>query len=450
GPFIRLNQSEVVLEGESLTRTCSAYGNPKPTTFWYHDGNALGTKKTLQFLSIDRQDAGNYTCIATATHDNVSLRSSKALNIIVQYGPDVDLSITNATENRTNLRLNCTANGVPTKYTYRWTHKIGSTVIRDSFDHVTNLGSMSTLTIPTVSLQDMGMYICEVENGIPGRNGQIVQTGQGIYVSIPRIIRAQDRYVTENGTSLSINITFISFPEPVNTSIIRTDSSLPPQDDPTVSISPVPVSVSFYNKDVTVDGYMAQIHFSKVETTQKGQYQLYIKNAFDYFYTFRVVIIGKPDPPSNLVISQITENSAVISWIPGEDNGHIQTFTLTYRKSSGELQTNFTTSKSSLNVRNLTMSTRYDVSVYASNLEGTSEIITGNFRTTAALGRQSNNTNTGLVLISIGSVMILIALLIGAFPALRSGRLSCQRTATQSVTQQQPAEVELQTASQGN
>ncbi|XP_033758959.1 nephrin-like [Pecten maximus] len=179
GPFIRLNQSEVVLEGESLTRTCSAYGNPKPTTFWYHDGNALGTKKTLQFLSIDRQDAGNYTCIATATHDNLSLSSSKALNIIVQYGPDVDLSITNATENRTNLRLNCTANGVPTNYTYRWIHKIGSTVIRDSFDHVTNLGSMSTLTIPTVSLQDMGMYICEVENGIPGRNGQIVQTGQG-------------------------------------------------------------------------------------------------------------------------------------------------------------------------------------------------------------------------------------------------------------------------------
>ncbi|XP_033758186.1 tenascin-R-like [Pecten maximus] len=245
-----------------------------------------------------------------------------------------------------------------------WIHKIGSTVIRDSFDHVTNLGSMSTLTIPTVSLQDMGMYICEVENGIPGRNGQIVQTGQG-FMSVtgsPRVINGREKYVTEKDVSLDINVTFISFPEPVNTSILRTDSSLPPQSDPTVSVSPVPVSVSFYNKDVIVDGYMAQIHFNKFERKYRGHYQLYIRNSFVYYYNFKIVISGKPDSPSNLVISQITENSAVISWIPGEDNGHIQTFTLTYRKSRGELQTNFITSKSSFTVRNLTMSTRYDVS----------------------------------------------------------------------------------------
>ncbi|XP_033758200.1 uncharacterized protein LOC117340551 [Pecten maximus] len=170
---------------------------------------------------------------------------------------------------------------------------IGSTVIRDTFDQVTNLGYMSTLTIPRVSFQDMGMYICEVENGIPGRDGQIVQRGKGFMMvtGSPQVISAQQIYVTHTGVSVDINITFMGFPEPITTLILRKDLSLPPQDYPTVSVSPVQVSVLFYNKDVSVDGYMAQIHFSKIETKQKGQYQLYIRNVLDsYYYNFSIVI----------------------------------------------------------------------------------------------------------------------------------------------------------------
>ncbi|XP_033757840.1 roundabout homolog 3-like, partial [Pecten maximus] len=387
-PVITLDHSiAIVRKRNEFERTCSAQGNPTPITYWNHDGKSL-TTAILKFPNIDRQDAGNYTCIAEATYGNVSLRSSKTLNIIVQYEPAVDVDIVNTTENRANLRLNCTANGEPTPYKYRWIHKIGSTVLRDSFDHVTNLGSVSTLTIPTVSLQDMGMYICEVENGIPGRAGQMVQTNQG-FMSVtgrPRVISGQEKYVTEKDVSLDINVTFISFPEPVNTSILRTDSPLPLQSDPTVSVSPVPVSVSFYNKDVTVDGYMVQIHFSEFETEHRGHYQLYIRNVFAYYYNFTIDISDKPDPPTCMSIGQITENSATISWIPGEDNGHIQNFTLIHRYSSGGLQTNVTLNHTCtvFTVEDLAESTEYDVILYASNDKGTSETITGAFTTQSA------------------------------------------------------------------
>ncbi|XP_033730020.1 uncharacterized protein LOC117319296 isoform X2 [Pecten maximus] len=297
---------------------------------------------------------------------------------------------------------------------------VGSTVIRDKFGDLMNLVSGSTLVIPKVSYQDMGTYICEVENGIPGRNGQIAQRGHG-FMSVTgssRVINGREKYVTEKDVSLDINVTFISFPEPVNTSILRTDSSLPPQSDPTVSVSPVPVSVSFYNKDVIVDGYMAQIHFNKFEAEHQGHYQLYIRNSFEYTFNFKISISDKPDPPTSLMIGQITEYSANVSWIPGEDNGHAQKITLIHRDSTRRLETNVTLNDtvSAYTVKDLAKSTKYDVILYSSNYRGTSETITGSFTTksgnvvmgTAIIGLTAGSA-AAVILIMIVVVVVLVS-----------------------------------------
>ncbi|XP_021370149.1 nephrin-like [Mizuhopecten yessoensis] len=384
-PIITLDSSTAYInESVDFRRICKAESNPSPSVAWYRGTTFKQSNGILSIPRIDRTDAASYVCAATAGSTAI-LKSTERFMLVVQYGPDVNLTITNTTENATNVRLVCTANGVPPQYTYRWKHMLGSTVIRDTFDQVTSSGSVSTLTIPRVTYEVMGTYVCEVNNGYRGRDGQIAQTRQDfLYVrGRPRAISVQNTYVTDKGTSLDINITYISFPEALNTSILRGSSALPPKGELSVTVSSVPVTVLFFNKNVSIDGYIVQLHFSTFETRHQGRYQLYVWNEYTYYYDFEIIISDKPDHPTGLVIDQITKSSAVVSWTPGEDNGNIQTFTLTCQENNGEFHTNITLNYtiSSLTVENLDISTEYDVTVYARNAMGTSESITSTFNT---------------------------------------------------------------------
>ncbi|XP_060085338.1 synaptogenesis protein syg-2-like [Ylistrum balloti] len=412
-PVINLNTSKVILsEGESFNRTCSAHGNPSPNVSWVQDFTTLPSTGVLFFSRIEKGDAGIYVCLAE--NGITSQTRTKSFRIIVQYAPEVDLAFTNMTENTTNASLNCTARGVPSVYKFRWIHKIGSTVVRDLDDHVINSESVSTLTLPRVSYQDMGTYICEVENGIKGSNGQIVQTKQGIIFveGSPRAINAQGRYLTEKNTSLDFNITYVSFPAPVNTSLIRYGSTLP-----VVTVSAATVTLPFYHKNISVDGYMAQIHFSNIETKHQGRYQLYIKNIVEFYYNFDIIISDKPDPPTHLVIDNISKTSAVISWISGNNNGHVQTFSLSYRKHKQILETSVILNHtvSSFFVGNLDMSTKYDVTVFASNDKGTSENITRTFQTLSAASSGGHGAIFGAVAGSVAAGILIVVIAIAAF-----------------------------------
>ncbi|XP_060083674.1 synaptogenesis protein syg-2-like [Ylistrum balloti] len=413
-PIVTVDVSTAYInESLGFSRTCSADGNPTPIVSWYRDTILVQSQGTLQLSKIDRQDAGTYLCTATArsTNNNILLQSSESFTIVVQYGPDVGLAIKNTTENMTDVRLNCTANGVPAQYTYRWIHKVGYTVIRDTFDHVTSSGSVSTLTIPQVSYQDMGTYICEAENGYRGRDGQIVQTEQGVMTitGSPRVFGNQNRYEAETNIAFDANITYISFPAPVNTSILRPDSVLPPSNELSVTVSSVSVTVSFYNKGVSVDAYSVHLHFSNFQSKYSGKYQLYVRNVFTYYYNFEIVIAGKPDSPVQLVISEITQSQAVVSWRPGNENENSKTFTLTYQKLNSDSTTYVTLDReiTSYTIEQLLPATQYDVSVFAINAYGSSEAISGTFITAGLLPEYSN---TGVILISVGSVMILMSL----------------------------------------
>ncbi|XP_021372933.1 hemicentin-1-like isoform X1 [Mizuhopecten yessoensis] len=426
-PIITLDKSTAYInESQSFSRPCSAEGNPSPAVSWYRDTTLVQSHGTLQFSRTDRQDSGTYTCTATArsTNGNILLQSTKLFNVIIRYGPDVSLVITNTTENTTNVHVVCTANGVPDQYTYRWTHMFGSTVIRDTFDQVTSSGSVSTLSIPRMTYEDMGTYVCEVDNGFRGRDGEVVQKRQG-FLSVqgsPKIIGAHGKYVAEKDNIFDINITYVSFSAPVNTTILRPDSTLPPQSELSITVSSVPVTVAFYNKDVPVDGYMVNLHFSKFESKHRGHYRLYVRNIFDdRDYNFEIIISGRPEPPLKLVISQITSHSAVVSWNPGNDHDNAETFTLTYQEHNG-LSTTYVTldrTTTAFTIEQLLPSTQYDVSVFAVNDDGTSEALSGAFVT------PQESSNTGVALISVGSAMILLSLFVFAVTLfmLRRGRL---------------------------
>ncbi|XP_060602313.1 uncharacterized protein LOC132755465, partial [Ruditapes philippinarum] len=88
----------------------------------------------------------------------------------------------------------------------------------------------------------------------------------------------------------------------------------------------------------------------------------------------------KPDLPRNLILAKqlSTESSITVTWTPGNDNGHQQTFILMYKKVSDDEWNNVSVSDTgeyemTYTVTGLSSGTYYEIVLYASNMLGNSE-----------------------------------------------------------------------------
>ena len=65
-PSILPIDNEVVIEGRNIALICNASGFPAPTVYWVKTRNGDPLNKTeLFFTSINRSEAGEYTCVAS-------------------------------------------------------------------------------------------------------------------------------------------------------------------------------------------------------------------------------------------------------------------------------------------------------------------------------------------------------------------------------------------------
>ena len=83
-------QNKTKKEGENVTFTCNAVGNPAPTFSWTRDGSVVNTtsritfnenNKTLTITNVIRGDSGEYICVAT---NNVNTVQSNPSTLNVQ------------------------------------------------------------------------------------------------------------------------------------------------------------------------------------------------------------------------------------------------------------------------------------------------------------------------------------------------------------------------------
>ncbi|CAK6950258.1 protein turtle homolog A isoform X2 [Scomber scombrus] len=159
-----------VLLGDSLTLSCGAHGNPRPTVVWHKDENPIEKHEKIKVLngslslaSITRNISGVYKCHVSNTEGNLTHYTQlqvKGPPIIIISPEDTTLNMSQ------DAVLQCQADAYPSNLTYEWM-KQGQNVY-----HIESLKSRvkvlvdGTLLIPNLIPEDAGNYTCIPTNGL--------------------------------------------------------------------------------------------------------------------------------------------------------------------------------------------------------------------------------------------------------------------------------------------
>ncbi|WAR04385.1 hypothetical protein MAR_019754 [Mya arenaria] len=131
--------------------------------------------------------------------------------------PDVLISESSASlHENTPLDLLCKAAGIPAVYKFTgFLQRVNDIVVPNS--HVGSLGERDSISvnIPSLQLQDTGVYTCYVHNGIIGHNKQLIQTAsRKVEVQAsPRFLLEETSFAGETSGNITIAIPFVSIPE---------------------------------------------------------------------------------------------------------------------------------------------------------------------------------------------------------------------------------------------
>ncbi|XP_035282696.1 B-cell receptor CD22-like [Anguilla anguilla] len=158
---VSVSSSGEIVEGSSVTLTCSSAANPPVQRYaWYKNNRAESSwrESSNTIKSITLQDAGEYTC---QTENVIGTNISPPKRLNVQYSPkitSVSVSPSGEIVEGRSVTLTCSSDADPPVQRYTWLKKTGSVFLRR--------GTERSYIIKNITLQDVGEYYCEAENAI--------------------------------------------------------------------------------------------------------------------------------------------------------------------------------------------------------------------------------------------------------------------------------------------
>ncbi|XP_051802195.1 B-cell receptor CD22-like [Acanthochromis polyacanthus] len=182
-PSVSVSPSAEIMEGSSVTLTCSSDANPAANYTWYkRNGNpalqSLSNESQLIFSSIQSSDSGLYYC----TVENVlGKRTSGDFGIDVKYAPKLpSVSVSPSAEimEGSSVTLTCSSDANPAA-TYTW--------YKENEDSPLHSGQIFTMT--DFRAEHSGNYYCVAQNTRGRHNSTLYLTTAGKTALIPNVIR---------------------------------------------------------------------------------------------------------------------------------------------------------------------------------------------------------------------------------------------------------------------
>ncbi|XP_034391476.1 carcinoembryonic antigen-related cell adhesion molecule 5-like isoform X3 [Cyclopterus lumpus] len=162
-PSVSVSPSEIV-EGSSVTLTCSSDANPAASYTWYKKNQPRphGEEPQLVFSSIQSSDSRQYLCEA---ENHLGKKRSEFISIDVKYGPrlpSVSVSPSEIVEG-SSVTLTCSSDANPAA-SYTWYKK------NQPRPH----GEEPQLVFSSIQSSDSGQYLCEAENHLGTKRSKFI------------------------------------------------------------------------------------------------------------------------------------------------------------------------------------------------------------------------------------------------------------------------------------
>ncbi|XP_037399216.1 B-cell receptor CD22-like [Pygocentrus nattereri] len=163
---VSISPSGEIVEGSSVTLTCSSDGNPPVEIYtWFKKTEvASGKGGKYSITKISSEDRGEYTCKAT---NKYGTSHSPAVYLNVLYPPKrVSVSISPSGEivEGSSVTLTCSSDGNPPEKNYTWFKEGGTSPVAFG----------QSYSIINISRDGKGGFYCEVQNSIGSQKSPVV------------------------------------------------------------------------------------------------------------------------------------------------------------------------------------------------------------------------------------------------------------------------------------
>ncbi|KAJ8358129.1 hypothetical protein AAFF_G00031400 [Aldrovandia affinis] len=160
---VSVSPSGEIVEGGSVTLTCSSNANPPVQRYtWFKNSRAItswrGSEQSYTIKDIKPSDSGEYYCEAV---NRIGERLSPHILLNVQYPPkstSVSVSPSGEIVEGGSVTLTCSSNANPPVQRYTW--------FKNSRAIPSWRGSEQSYTIKDIKPSDSGEYYCEAVNGV--------------------------------------------------------------------------------------------------------------------------------------------------------------------------------------------------------------------------------------------------------------------------------------------
>ncbi|KAM6969932.1 protein turtle homolog B [Aplochiton taeniatus] len=182
-------------EGGSITLSCTAFGNPKPSVSWIREGGPITDSNkykvsdgSLTVLSISREDRGAYTCRAYSPQGE----AIHTTRLLVQGPPFIVSPPENITVNISqDAFFTCQAEAYPGNLTYTWFWEEDNVFFKNDLKRRVSILIDGSLIIAQVKPEDAGRYTCSPSNSLgqpPSASAHLSVQYPARVVNMPAVI----------------------------------------------------------------------------------------------------------------------------------------------------------------------------------------------------------------------------------------------------------------------
>ncbi|XP_072136699.1 contactin-4-like isoform X1 [Mobula birostris] len=293
---------------ESLQWVCKANGDPKPSYRWLKngkllvmEGRILVEKGVLTIRAVNLSDSGMYQCLAENKHGVIYLNAELR---VLASAPDFSTSPLKkliAVSVGGDVFIECKPKASP-RATFSWMK--GNAILRENERRI--ILEDGSLRIANVTKNDGGRYTCIAQNYFGSANS--------------------------TGTLMVKDPTRITIP-PLDMDVTVGESTILPcqvSHDPSLNVE---FSWSFNGQ--LIDFRRDRDHFEKVggqgssgdlmirniQLKHAGRFICMVRTAVDSASAAADLIVRvPPGPPGSVIVEEITDTTAQLSWTPGIDN----------------------------------------------------------------------------------------------------------------------------------